>query len=100
MLLPSVPRVTECWCVSGMTLLGARGKAGALEWRGPNSNEEMAAMKRVTCALSILILGAQAAMAADAPAPPPGGPPRGGPSIERLAQDLNLDETQKTQVKR
>jgi Spy/CpxP family protein refolding chaperone len=61
--------------------------------------EETAAMKRVTCALSILILGAQAAMAADPPGLPPGGPPRGGPSIERLAQDLNLDETQKAQVK-
>ncbi len=57
-------------------------------------------MKPVTCALSILILGAQAALAADPPGPPPGGPPRGGPPIERIAQDLNLDETQKAQVKR
>jgi len=57
-------------------------------------------MKPVTCALSILILGAQAALAADPPGPPPGGPPRGGPPIERIAQDLNLDETQKAEVKR
>lgn len=57
-------------------------------------------MKRVTCALSILILGAQAAIAADSPGPPPGGPPRGGPPIERLAQDLNLNETQTAEVKR
>jgi len=53
-------------------------------------------MNGVTCVLSILILGAQAAMAADPPAPPP----RGGPPIERLAQDLNLDETQRAEVKR
>src|SRR5262245_42519104 len=57
-------------------------------------------MKRVTYALSISILVTQAALAADAPAAPPGGPPRGGPPIERIAQDLNLDETQKAEVKR
>lgn len=57
-------------------------------------------MKRVMYALSILILGAQAALAADPPGPPPGGPPRGGPPLERIAQDLNLDETQKAEVKR
>jgi Spy/CpxP family protein refolding chaperone len=51
------------------------------------------------CALSILILGSQAALAADTPPGPP-GPPRGGPSIERLAQDLNLDDNQKAGVKR
>jgi Spy/CpxP family protein refolding chaperone len=56
-------------------------------------------MKRVRSALSILVLSAQVALAADPPGPPPGGPPRGGPPIERLAKDLNLDDTQKTQVK-
>ena len=35
-------------------------------------------MKRVVCALSFLVLGAQVALAADPPGPPPGGPPRGG----------------------
>jgi Spy/CpxP family protein refolding chaperone len=39
-------------------------------------------------------------MAADAPAASPGGPSRAGPPIERIAQDLNLDETQKAEVKR
>ena len=58
-------------------------------------------MKRVLSApsilrLAILLLGAQVALAVD---PPPGGAPRGGPPIERLAKDLNLDETQKTQLK-
>ena len=61
-------------------------------------------MKRVLSApsilrLAILLLGAQVALAADPPGPPPGGPPRGGPPVERLAKDLNLDETQKTQLK-
>ena len=59
-------------------------------------------MKRVTFALSALLL---TALAANAQTPPAGGgfqggPPHGGPSIEQLAKDLNLDETQKTEVKR
>lgn len=57
-------------------------------------------MKAVMSVLSILILGTQAALAADPPGPPPGGPPRGGPPIERMAKELNLDETQKAEVKR
>jgi Spy/CpxP family protein refolding chaperone len=57
-------------------------------------------MKAVMYALSISILVTQAALAADPAGPPPGGPPRGGPPIERLAQDLNLDDTQKAEVKR
>ena len=56
-------------------------------------------MKRVMSALSILVLGAQVALAAEPPGSPPGGPPRGAAPIERLAQDLNLDATQKMQVK-
>ena len=56
-------------------------------------------MKAVMSVLPILILGTQVALAADPPGPPPGGPPRGGPPIERMAKELNLDETQKAQVK-
>ena len=54
-------------------------------------------MKRLTFALSALLL---TSYAAHAQTPPPGGPPRGGPPFERIAQALNLDETQKPEVKR
>ena len=54
-------------------------------------------MKRLTFALSALLL---TAYAVHAQTPPPGGPPRGGPPFERIAQELNLDETQKPEVKR
>ena len=54
-------------------------------------------MKRLTFALSALLL---TAYAVHAQTPPPGGPPRGGPPFERIAQALNLDETQKPEVKR
>jgi hypothetical protein len=54
-------------------------------------------MKRLTFALSALLL---TAYAAHAQTPPPGGPPRGGPPFERIAQDLNLDDNQKPEVKR
>ena len=52
-------------------------------------------MKRQTIALSIVLLAAQAALAQQPP-----GPPRGGPPIEQIARDLNLDDTQKAEVKR
>jgi Spy/CpxP family protein refolding chaperone len=54
-------------------------------------------MKRLTFALSALLL---AAYVAHAQTPPAGGPPRGGPPFERIAQELNLDESQKPEVKR
>ena len=57
-------------------------------------------MKRFTFALSALLLTALAANAQTPPAGGPSGRPHGGPPIERLAKDLNLDETQKTEVKR
>src|SRR5262245_28951145 len=107
-----------------MSLLVKSGAGCALEWRGPQSPDgseknaalhskppsrpaieglfptrRIALMKAVMYALSISILVSQAALAADAPAAPP-GPPRGAPSIERLAQDLNLDDNQKIEVKR
>lgn len=53
-------------------------------------------MKRMTLALSAVLLMAQAAMAQQ---PPPGRPPRGGPPIERMAKELNLDDAQKAEVK-
>jgi hypothetical protein len=53
-------------------------------------------MNRLTFALSALLLSASVAHAQM----PPGGPPRGGPPFERIAQDLNLDENQKPEVKR
>jgi Spy/CpxP family protein refolding chaperone len=56
-------------------------------------------MKRLTLALSTLLLTAQAALAAEPSGPPLGGP-RGGPPIEQIARDLNLDDTQKAEVKR
>jgi Spy/CpxP family protein refolding chaperone len=47
-------------------------------------------------ALPVALLAMQAAFAQ-----PPPGPPRGGPPpIERLAQELNLDATQKAEVQR
>jgi Spy/CpxP family protein refolding chaperone len=55
-------------------------------------------MKRLTFALSALLLGAYVA---HAQTPPAGAPPhRGGPPFERIAQELNLDENQKPEVKR
>jgi len=54
-------------------------------------------MKRLTFALSALLL---TAYVAHAQTPPPGGPPRGGPPFERIAQALNLDDNQKPEVKR
>ena len=55
-------------------------------------------MKRLTFVLPAMLL---AAYAVNAQSPPPGGPPgRGGPSIERIAKDLDLDENQKVEVKR
>jgi Spy/CpxP family protein refolding chaperone len=47
--------------------------------------------------LAVLVLTAQAALAAEPSGPPPGAAPH-GPPIERLAKELNLDETQKAQV--
>lgn len=54
-------------------------------------------MKRLTFALPMLLL---AAYAVNAQSPPPGRPMRGGPPFEQIAQDLDLDATQKTEVKR
>jgi hypothetical protein len=54
-------------------------------------------MKRLTFALSALLL---TAYAVHAQTPPAGGPPRGGPPFERIATELNLDENQKPEVKR
>jgi len=45
-------------------------------------------------ALAVGLLATQAALAQ------PPGPPRGGPPIERLAEELNLDATQKAEVQR
>jgi Spy/CpxP family protein refolding chaperone len=55
-------------------------------------------MKRMIVALSAVLLTAQAALAQQ---PPPGPPPRGGgPPIEQMARMLNLDDAQKSEVKR
>jgi hypothetical protein len=54
-------------------------------------------MKRITLALPIVLL---AAYVVNAQSPPPGGPPRGGPPFEQIAKQLNLDESQKPEVKR
>ena len=54
-------------------------------------------MKRLTLALSAVLLVAQAALAQQ---PPPGPPPRGGPPLEMMARELNLDDAQKAEVKR
>ncbi len=54
-------------------------------------------MKRMTLALSAVLLTAQAALAQQ---PPPGPPRRGGPPIEMMARELNLDDAQKAEVKR
>jgi hypothetical protein len=54
-------------------------------------------MKRLTFALSALLL---TAYAVNAQTPPAGGPPRGGPPFERIATELNLDDNQKPEVKR
>ena len=54
-------------------------------------------MKRITFALPIVLLAA--AYAVNAQSPPPGGPMR-GPPFEQIAKDLNLDESQKPEVKR
>jgi len=54
-------------------------------------------MKRIVLALSAVLLTAQAAFSQQ---PPPGPPPRGGPPIEMMARELNLDDSQKAEVKR
>jgi Spy/CpxP family protein refolding chaperone len=54
-------------------------------------------MKRILIALPAVLLAAQAAFAQQ---PLPGGPPRGGPPIERMAKKLGLDDTQKAEVQR
>lgn len=55
-------------------------------------------MKRHAFLLVALVAGGLA-FADEHQGPPPGGPGRGGPPIERLAQDLGLDATQTAQVK-
>jgi len=56
-------------------------------------------MKRFTFALpALLLFTAQFALAQQSGPPP--GPPRGGPPIERIAKDLNLDDNQKAEVQR
>jgi Spy/CpxP family protein refolding chaperone len=52
-------------------------------------------MKRAILSLLALLLTSQAALAQR-----PGGPHGGGMFLERIAQELSLDETQKTEVKR
>lgn len=52
-------------------------------------------MKRLTLALATLLLAASAYAQQ-----PPGPPPRGGPPVERLAQELGLTDAQKAEVKR
>ena len=54
-------------------------------------------MKRIVLALSAVLLTAQAAFSQQLPSGPP---PRGGPPIEMMARELNLDDAQKTEVKR
>ena len=54
-------------------------------------------MKRLTLALSAALFTAQLALAQQ---PPQGLPPRGGPPIEMMARQLDLDDAQKTEVKR
>ncbi|HTU68648.1 MAG TPA: hypothetical protein VMF52_22095 [Steroidobacteraceae bacterium] len=56
-------------------------------------------MKRPALFLATLALAITSSAWADAPKGPPPGGPRGGPPIERLAQDLGLDANQTTQVK-
>ena len=51
-------------------------------------------MKRLTLALSTMLL------VASAYAQQPPGPPRGGPPVERLASELGHTDAQKTEVKR
>ncbi len=53
-------------------------------------------MKRFIIALPAVLLLAHAALAQQ----PPPGRPRGGPPIERMASELNLDDTQKAEVQR
>ena len=55
-------------------------------------------MKRHAFLLAALVASGLA-LADEHQGPPPGGPGRGGPPIERLAQDLGLDATQQAQVK-
>jgi len=52
-------------------------------------------MKRLTLALSVMLLSASALAQQ-----PPGPPPRGGPPVELLAKQLGLDDSQKSEVKR
>ena len=54
-------------------------------------------MKRMSLALSAVLLTAQAALAQQLP---PGPPPRGGPPLEMMARELNLNDAQKAEVKR
>jgi Spy/CpxP family protein refolding chaperone len=49
----------------------------------------------VAALLPVALLAMQAAPAQQPPGPPPGRPP-----IERIAQELNLDDTQKAEVQR
>jgi hypothetical protein len=53
-------------------------------------------MKRLTYALSVLLLTAYTVHAQT----PPAGAPRGGPPFEQIAKALDLDENQKPEVKR
>ncbi len=54
-------------------------------------------MKRLALALSAVLFAAQLALAQQ---PPAGPPPRGGPPVEMLARQLDLNDTQKSEVKR
>jgi Spy/CpxP family protein refolding chaperone len=54
-------------------------------------------MKRLIPTLAAVALAAAATAALAQP--PAGAPPPGGPPIERLAQDLNLTDAQKSKVK-
>jgi Spy/CpxP family protein refolding chaperone len=57
-------------------------------------------MKRIPFALSIALLAAQAALAQQPGEPARGGMHRGGAPMERMAEELGLDDTQKAEVKR
>ena len=54
-------------------------------------------MKRLTIAIAATLLTAQAAFAQQFAGPPPRG---GAPPIEKIAQELGLDETQKAEVQK
>ena len=57
-------------------------------------------MKRITLGLSVALLVAQAALAQQPADSPRVGMQRGGAPIERMAEELGLDETQKAEVER